>query len=110
MMSQICKECPLVTLVEGGDIDKEGLQNGLFLQVVQGLSGQMVNKVRGTKSGLTNEHIEEIRQKEVKSWGGDVDEAGNESSYLEANPSLAKGVHDCELQIQLGNCAIHSKK
>lgn len=104
-MSRICKECPIA---QTADADKEkyaeGLENGLFLQAVQGLSGEMVGAVRGTKAGLTDKRIEEIRQSEVKSWGAGTEE----STYVETHPDLAKAVHDCELQIQLGGCAIHS--
>lgn len=104
-MSRICKECPIAQLAET-DMPKyeEGFQNGLFLQAIQGLSGQMVGLVRGTKAGLTDERIEEIRQEEVRSWGVGSEEA----VYLDQNPELAKAVHDCELKVRLGECAIHS--
>lgn len=105
-MSRICKPCPIAATVERDrPTYEEGLENGLFLQAIQGLSGQMVNKVSGTKAGLTDERIEEIRLKEVSSWGGDTSEEGK---YLNLHPELAKAVHDCELKIQLGECLLHN--
>ncbi len=104
-MGRICKECPIAQLVEGNRPKySEGLENGLFLQAIQGLSGQLTTAVKGTKAGLTDERIEQIRQSEVKGWGIGTEEA----DYLNSHPELAKATHDCELRVQLGECAIHS--
>lgn len=108
-MAQICRECPVIQLREA-DRPKyqEGWDNGLFLQAIQGLSGQMVGAVRGTTNGLTEARIEEIRVGEVKSW--QQSKGFEEAEYLETHPELAKAVHDCELKIQLGECAMHSTR
>lgn len=106
-MSRICQECPARQLVETDRPRyQEGWDNGLFLQAIQGLSGQMVEAVEGTAAGLTETRIEQIRQSEVQSWlrsGGH-----SEAAYLNEHPELAKAVHDCELKIQLGECVMHS--
>lgn len=100
------ESCPIGDLVgENQDTYREGYENGLFLQVIQGLSGRMARRVPGTIAGLTPEAIEAIRLQEVKSWG-----SSEESQYLGDHPELAKAVHDCELRIQLGNCAAHQAR
>lgn len=107
-MSRVCRFCPIADLHREGKINDESIESGLFLQAIQGLSGKMVAAVEGTVAGLTDGRIEEIRQSEIRTWhqaGGD-----EEASYLEANPELAKAVHDCELKTQLGQCVVYSAR
>lgn len=106
-MYSICEVCPIRELVKSDRLRyEEGVKNGLLLNVSQGLSARIANAVQGTTAGIVKERIDQIRQLEVSSWkrSGGVEEA----TYLNANPELAKAVHDCEVKIQLGGCAIHS--
>ena len=105
MAEIFCPGCPIKDLCEQNKPKyDEGMENGLFGQVIQGLTGEMAEAVRGTKAGLTDERIEEIRQEDVESWGA----GSEEEDYLNANPELAKAVHDCEVKIQMGGCAVRS--
>lgn len=103
--------CPIVTqlLEPNGEAYREGWNNGLFTQVAQGLSAQMRQAVPGTRAGLTDERVEEIRREEVARWGN-VDDPDGEAAYLEAHPEMAKAIHDCELHIQLGQCGLNHSK
>ena len=106
-MSRICGECPIRKECENNpERYKEGWSNGLFLQAIQSLSAPMMRRVKGTKNGLSEEGIEGVRVEAVGTWGSGTEEA----EYLETNPDIATMVHDCELEIQLGGCAIHSAK
>lgn len=100
--------CPIVEDVFNQDPNahREPYQNGLFVQVAQGLSAQFVSAVSGTRAGLTDERIEAIRQAEIRKWGN-IDDPEGEATYLDKFPALAKAVHDCELCIQLGKCTIN---
>ena len=108
-MVQFSPECPLETLIRNDpERYQKGLGSGVFLQVVQGLSGQMEQLVPGT-NGLTPAKIEEILQEEIEDWGNPDDTEG-EAGYLRDHPELATAAHDCELRIQAGLCALHSMK
>lgn len=99
-MSQFCAECPAAQFIIENipEVDQP-----LVLNVAQGLSGRFVNAVRGT-IGLTDERIEQIRTKDVKSWG-----ESEEADLLESKPEIAKAVYDCEAKVTiLGTCALHS--
>ncbi len=104
---RICIECPVAKLYETDKPKYQaGLENGLFMQNAQYLSGKMVTAIRGTATGLNDARIEEIKDKVVTAWGN-INDPNGEAAYLQLNPEIAKAVHDCEVQIQLGNCAIH---
>lgn len=99
-MPRFCEECPAAQFIVG-NVEEE--DRPLAVNVAQGLSGRFVGAVRGTK-GLTDERIEEIRVKDVKSWG-----ESEESELLEAQPELAKAVYQCEEKVTiLGTCALRS--
>lgn len=98
-MNQFCNTCPTKCIVKNFEKNEQALA----VNVAQGLSGAFVKAVRGTK-GLTDERIEEIRQKEIESWNGSA-----EAQVLETNPELAHAVYECEEKVTiLGNCALHS--
>jgi len=99
-MPRFCSECPagqfIVEKIEEGD-------RPLAVNVAQGLSGRFVNAVRGT-TGLTDARIEEIRVKDIKSWG-----ESEEATLLEEKPEIARAVYDCEAKVTiLGTCALFS--
>ena len=98
-MTRFCEECPAAQFIVG---NVEETERDLAVNVAQGLSGRFVGDVRGTK-GLTDERIEEIRLKEVNSWGN-----SEESQLLQTKPELAKAVYGCEEKVTiLGTCAIN---
>ncbi len=108
-MVQFSPECPFEVLIrEDPERYQRGLGNGLFLQVIQGLSVQMEQIVPGT-NGLTSAKIEEILREEIADWGNPDDTEG-EASYLRDHPELATAAHNCELRIQMGLCSLHSMK
>ena len=99
---RFCDTCPAATFITE-EFDRENYPEAV--NAAQGLSGQMVMQVRGTK-GLTDERIEEIRLAEIESWGG-----GEEAEALTEHPGLAQAVYSCEERVTiLGSCAVHSKK
>jgi hypothetical protein len=97
-------ECPVAVEGDGDSSYREAIESGMFMQAIQGLSGTMTRHIEGTKAGLTDERIAELREKAAKAWG----EGSEEAEYTRNNPDLAKAVHDCELRIQMGECALHS--
>mgnify|MGYP001549535304 CR=1 FL=1 len=84
-----------------------GLESGLLFQNAQYLSGKFSTILHGTVAGVNGTRIEEVRREVVAAWDNLSDLEG-EAAYLEAHPEIAQSVHDCEVQIQLGNCAVHS--
>jgi len=105
-MIRISENCPIRIMVrDNPERYKEGWQNGLISQAIMGLSHPMCIAVRGTKDGLIEDRIDEIRVKSATEWG----RGAEEYDYLDQHPEIANAVHDCEMAIQLGNCAVFSK-
>ncbi|MFO0882102.1 MAG: hypothetical protein U0491_01495 [Candidatus Saccharimonadales bacterium] len=99
-MSEFCEDCPASEYI--GKNFKPTDQS-LAVNVAQGLSGQFVNAVRGTK-GLTDERIDEIRVEEIESWGD-----SEEARVLADFPELTRAVYECEEKVTvLGSCVLHS--
>ncbi len=96
-------ECPVAVEGDGNPAYRAGIDSGMFMQAIQGLSGVMGRHIEGTKDGLTDERIAQLQELSARKWGD-----SEEADYTRNNPNLAKAVHDCELRIQMGDCAIHS--
>ena len=95
-------------MCDANDAHERGIDNRV-LRVASYLLGPMQRALRGTRTGLTSDRIEEIRQGQITEWGH-LQDPDSESSYLDAHPELAKTVHDCTLRIQVGQCALRQAR
>ena len=103
-MAMFCGECPAAEcIMKTFETEDDRV---LAVHVSQYLSGKFVKAVRGT-TGLTPERIEELRQKEIRSWTSN--QGTEEVEILTEHPELVTAVYECERRVTiLGECAIHS--
>lgn len=101
-MPRFCEGCPAGEYIECGFAGKD---QALAAHVAAGLSATLGRAVRGTRDGLNDERIEEIRQEEMEQRWGESDEA----ELLEDHPGLASVVHECERMARVtGQCTLRS--